>query len=348
MGGGEKFSKVISSLNRKTGQVTSPLYKIEPSGTIDVSNALKIGSLILKNREQKHFTQRIILFVASPIRDALTVDDYKMMGTQLKSAGIYLDIVSIGEINENYDKLHALFDAAKRGNNENKFVTLASGAGILTDVLFSTFILNAPSGSGTAGGAGAGAGVADMDDDLARALRESMADANNADLDEDIQKAMLASLTDFNAQNAPSNVTNGVPQKETQPVHAATENPPPPQQQQQQESAPVADDDDDDMMDIDDEELKLAIQMSLMEEASSNVPVGGEKEKEEEVKKEEVGDSEKKKEEKPLSLDDIDPTKLIDDADFVNSVLSGLDGVDPDEAKKHLGDGADKKDEDKK
>lgn len=343
MGGGEKFSKVLSSLTLKTEQVTGELYKVEPSGSIDIMNALKIASLILKNREQKHYHQRIVLFVASPIKDKFTTNEYKGMGEQLKSAGISLDVISTGEITDNYDKLHALFDGAKKNSEDSHFLTLAGGAGSLTDVLLCSPLLN-PSSSGTGAGGGDAGGNAEVEDDLARAIRESMAE-NDAAIDEELQRAMMASLMDFNAQNNQNiNNNNATPEPQKENNQA-----PPPPQPAAAAAAPAVDDD---FMDIDDEELREAIRLSLMDAGGdSSSTTTEEPKKEEEKKKDDDGEKKKKSEggddDKGMVLDDIDPTKLIDDPDYVNSVLSGLDGVDPEEAKKYLSDKKDDGDDDK-
>lgn len=350
MGGGEKYSKVLSSLTLKIEQITAELYKGEPSGTIDIMNALKVSSLILKNREQKHFHQRIVLFVASPIKDKSTVKDYKAMGEQLKKAEISLDIISTGEISDNYDKLHALFDGALKNKEDSHFLTLAGGSGSLTDVLLCSPILNPSSSSGAGGNAGDG-GEPPMEDDLARAIRESMAESDAA-IDEELQKAMMASLMDFNAQNIRNDNNNS-----EEPKKEDSQAPPPPAAASAPEPAF-----DDDLMDIEDEELKEAIRMSLMEveddsssssSTTNDAPAATEEpKKEEEKKKEDEKKEEKKSDDKGMSLDNIDPTELIDDPDYVNSVLSGLDGVDPEEAKKYLDgkkkDGDDDADKDKK
>ena len=355
MGGGEKFSKVLSSLTLKDQQVTSALYKIEPSGTIDVMNALKIASLILKNREQKHYHQRIVLFVASPIRDAETLDSYRAMGAQLKRSGVSLDVVSIGEIGENSDKLHALYDGAKVNDDENHFVTLGPGMGTLTDVLLCSPMIQGSSTTTTAAAATAasasmgGAGIDGMDSDLIRALRES-----EIEYDRELQKALQASMMDYNAQNKANSsasdktTTSSTNATTTTTTTTTTTSPPPPPATTT--SNKHDDDDDDDDIDMDeDEELRKALEMSLMDveksEQTTAVPPSSEPKKEEEKK-----DDEKKK-----GLDDIDPTTLIDNPNFVNSILSELDGVDPEEAKKHLKedeeedeDGKDKKDAKKK
>lgn len=342
MGGGEKYSKVLSSLTLKIEQITAELYKGEPSGSIDIMNALKVSSLILKNREQKHFHQRIVLFVASPIKDKSTVKDYKAMGEQLKKAEISLDIISTGEISDNYDKLHALFDGALKNKEDSHFLTLAGGSGSLTDVLLCSPILNPSSSSGAGGNAGDG-GEPPVEDDLARAIRESMAESDAA-IDEELQKAMMASLMDFNAQNIRNDNNNS-----EEPKKEDNQAPPPPPAAATAAAAAPEPAFDDDLMDIEDEELKEAIRMSLMEvedDSSSSssstttndtAPAATEEpKKEEEKKKEDEKKEEKKSDDKGMSLDNIDPTELIDDPDYVNSVLSGLDGVDPEEAKKYL------------
>lgn len=360
MGGGEKFSKVLSSLTLKTQQVSSALYTIEPAGKIDISNALKISSLILKNREQKHFGQRIVLFVASPIKDHLSVEDYKAMGTQLKKDNVSLDIISIGEISDNYDKLHALFDAAKREGESSNFLTLAAGTGSLIDVLLCSPMVmqsdNSHAGAG-AGGAAAAPSSSAVDEDLAMAMRESMADYNKSE-DEELQRVLLESLKE-------ANKANGNPDEEKKPEIV---NPPPPPAAP---AAPVAGNDDF-VFDEDDEELKLALQMSLMDNNDAAVvdvksePVSEEgkkmdvedvkpevkvevkmevEEDKEEVKPEEKVEEKVKVEDKTLNLSDVDPMALLEDPNFVDGILSELGGVNIDEAKKYLG-GDVKKEED--
>lgn len=366
MGGGEKFSKVLSSLTLKTQQVSSALYTIEPGGKIDISNALKISSLILKNREQKHFGQRIVLFVASPIKDHLSVEDYKAMGTQLKKDNVSLDIISIGEISDNYDKLHALFDAAKREGESSNFLTLAAGTGSLIDVLLCSPMVMQSDASHSGAGAGAGGAAAPsssaVDEDLAMAMRESMADYNKSE-DEELQRVLLESLKE-------ANKANGNPDEEKKPEIV---NPPPPPAAP---AAPVAGNDDF-VFDEDDEELKLALQMSLMDNNDAAVvdvksePVSEEgkkmdvedekKDVKPEVKVEENMDVEEDKkdvkpeikveekvkvEDKTLNLSDVDPMALLEDPNFVDGILSELGGVNIDEAKKYLGGDVKKEDGD--
>jgi 26S proteasome regulatory subunit N10 len=129
--------------------------------------------------------QRVILFVGSPI-----VEDEKnlvKMGKLLKKNNIAVDIVSLGDIEENIPKLQALVDAANTNSNSH---LLGVPTGVLpSDVLINSEILlgseatsqrGGGSGSTTGGATGAGAfaeyGGIDpsIDPELALALRVSM------------------------------------------------------------------------------------------------------------------------------------------------------------------------------
>lgn len=162
---------------------------------VDIPASVQVASLALKHRRNKNGQQRIVIFVGSP----LTGIEKKTMvkaGKTLKKNNVKIDIVSMGELEENEDKLMDLVNAAN-GNSEEKtchLVTIPAGT-LPSDVLISSPVVHG--GDATIGGGmGAGAATSDgaaggdnfaeyggidpnLDPELAMALRISMEEERN-------------------------------------------------------------------------------------------------------------------------------------------------------------------------
>lgn len=169
----------------------------------DVTAAIQVASLALKHRPNKNGSQRIILFVGSPLAN-IESRALQKAGRTLKKNNVAIDVVALGELADNEDKLRELVDAANgrsaTGHAEDErtchLVTIPAGV-LPSDVLASSPILAGAGGygdmaisaGGAGGGAGAGAGGAgfdgsafaefggidpNMDPELAMALRVSM------------------------------------------------------------------------------------------------------------------------------------------------------------------------------
>ena len=157
---------------------------------VDIPASMQVASLALKHRRNKNGQQRIVIFVGSP----LTHVQKKVMvkaGKLLKKNNVAIDVVAMGELMENEEKLKDLVDAANGSSDGERTCHLVTiPAGVLpSDVLVSSPIVhggatgagnvgNAP--GGTIGGDGTDAfadfgGVdPNMDPELAMALRVSM------------------------------------------------------------------------------------------------------------------------------------------------------------------------------
>lgn len=166
----------------------------------DVAAAIQVASLALKHRPNKNGAQRIVLFVGSPL-EGLDGRALAKAGRQLKKNNVAIDVVIMGETEENEEKLKELVDAANGRTEEGAertchLVTIPAGV-LPSDVLASSPIVHggsggsafaasaaaAAAGAGDFGGAGAGGGgggdaFADfggvdpnMDPELAMALR---------------------------------------------------------------------------------------------------------------------------------------------------------------------------------
>eukprot|EP01083_Nonionella_stella_P274554 932025_1 len=178
------------------GKILSALHGIPvrgrgdtPVSGVDVPASVQVASLALKHRRNKNGQQRIVIFVGSPLTHVESRALIKA-GKTLKKNNVAIDVVALGELEENETKLKELVDAAN-GNNEEKLCHLVT---IPTGVLPSDVLIGSPIVHGGAGGGGGGGGEAmaggasggmdgfaefggvdpNMDPELAMALRVSM------------------------------------------------------------------------------------------------------------------------------------------------------------------------------
>jgi 26S proteasome regulatory subunit N10 len=139
----------------------------KPSGNSDVTAAIQVASLALKHRRNKNGAQRIVLFVGSPLT-GIEGRALAKAGRQLKKNNVAIDVVIMGEVEDNEDKLKELVDAANGRTEEGTertchLVTIPAGV-LPSDVLASSPIVHGGSGgsafaaSAAAAAAGAGAG----------------------------------------------------------------------------------------------------------------------------------------------------------------------------------------------
>ena len=169
----------------------------------DVTAAIQVASLALKHRRNKNGAQRIVLFIGSPL-DGLDGRTLAKAGRQLKKNNVAIDVVAMGELEANEDKLKELVEAANGrasaedgGERTCNLVTIPAGV-LPSDVLASSPIVHGGTGGSAfaasaaaaaagvgspAGGGGGGGGDnfaefggvdPNMDPELAMALRVSM------------------------------------------------------------------------------------------------------------------------------------------------------------------------------
>mmetsp|Transcript_11643 Transcript_11643/g.29459 ORF Transcript_11643/g.29459 Transcript_11643/m.29459 type:complete len:413 (+) Transcript_11643:301-1539(+) len=183
-------------ISRKGGS-----FGTKSKDSADVTAAIQVASLALKHRKNKNGSQRIVLFIGSPL-DGIESRALAKAGRQLKKNNVSIDVVAMGELEANEGKLKELVDAANGRQQEEgaerscHLVTIPAGV-LPSDVLASSPIVHGGSGGsafaasaaaaaaggnfGSQGGGGAGDAFADfggvdpnMDPELAMALRVSM------------------------------------------------------------------------------------------------------------------------------------------------------------------------------
>lgn len=194
-------AELLVSPTDDMAKILSSLHDLSITSTtgIDLTVSIQVASLALKHRRNKNGSQRIIVFVGSPLPSTVDSKALSKAGRMLKKNNVSIDIIVMGEVTDNQDRLKELVDAAN-GNNANvdadrmgHLVTIPAGV-LPSDVLLSSPIVTGGgggmgmSGEGGAGGApggdvdaGASGGFSDyggvdpnMDPELAMALRVSM------------------------------------------------------------------------------------------------------------------------------------------------------------------------------
>lgn len=214
---------LISCLNRvnllvspteENGKILASFANIPIGGTPDLTTAIQIAQLALKHRKNKNGGQRIIAFVGSPIPEKNAV--LVKIGKGLKKNGVAIDIICVGEFEENSEKLTELVNAANSNDNSHLIIVqpgVSPANAIMSSPLMysSAFASAAMAGSEGGGGGGSGGGDMDMyggidpsmDPELAMAIRISAEEARAAEeagnkvaIDNSVD-ASLANATDL-------------------------------------------------------------------------------------------------------------------------------------------------------
>jgi 26S proteasome regulatory subunit N10 len=154
--------------------------------------AVKVAQLSLKHRMNKNQKSRVVIFCGHPLEEEL--DEFEKLGKRLRQNNVAIDVINFANP-ENVPKLQALVESCNKGDNSH-FLDVPLGVSMITDVLFTSPILQSEDygamGAGAAdgtngmvndvvgGGAGAPGGMAgfgadfENDPELAQALMISM------------------------------------------------------------------------------------------------------------------------------------------------------------------------------
>ncbi|KAL7527180.1 hypothetical protein ACHAXR_003719, partial [Thalassiosira sp. AJA248-18] len=209
-------AELLVSPTDDLGKILTALHRVPLCGemsvvgkdAVDIAASVQVAALALKHRRNKNGAQRIVLFVGSPLQCADKRSLVKA-GKQLKKNNVFIDVICLGELEENEPKLRELVDAANGTTNVSAggddaaaaaaavertchLVTIPAGV-LPSDVLVTSPILRGDGGGGggggmggaAPGGGGGGGGGGDgfaefggvdpnMDPELAMALRVSM------------------------------------------------------------------------------------------------------------------------------------------------------------------------------
>jgi 26S proteasome regulatory subunit N10 len=174
------------------GKLLACFARVKIGGKSNLSTSVQIAKLALKHRQNTRGSKRIILFVGSPVceKEAVLIK----LGKQLRKDDFAIDVISIGEIEENNDILASFVkEVNKEVDNRDNSHLFSIPAGVSPcDAILSSPILGGDVNSGMAPGGGGnadqGGGFEDyggfdpeMDPELAMAIRVSTEEARAAE-----------------------------------------------------------------------------------------------------------------------------------------------------------------------
>eukprot|EP00516_Mucochytrium_quahogii_P005941 CAMPEP_0203747812 /NCGR_PEP_ID=MMETSP0098-20131031/2864_1 /ASSEMBLY_ACC=CAM_ASM_000208 /TAXON_ID=96639 /ORGANISM=" , Strain NY0313808BC1" /LENGTH=385 /DNA_ID=CAMNT_0050636371 /DNA_START=123 /DNA_END=1280 /DNA_ORIENTATION=+ len=327
--------QVLCSPTDDMGKILTASASVKVGGNTNFPGGLQIAQLALKHRKNKNGGQRVVVFIGSPI-DA---EEKKLVkiAKQLKKGNVAVDIVSMGESDENAPKLQAFIDAVNKNNNSH-LVTIPQGV-LPSDVLITSPIVTGDDGSGGGGGSSAAA---------ASGGTGAFAEFGGVDpnLDPELAIALRVSMEEARAEAERKSASEQEGKEDT--TASATEAPP---------AAPPAAPSASEYMD-EDEMLQQALMMSMAESTSSSTSDSNNKPAQDTQTPPSApstttpASSESKQEGAAAAASFLDPQ-------FVRGLLTGLPGVDVNNpqiqaamaaasANTKKGDGDDEEDKEKK
>ncbi|KAL6109505.1 pip5k1a [Pungitius sinensis] len=288
--------EVLTTLTPDTGRILSKLHLVQPRGNISFCTGIRVAHLALKHRQGKNHKMRIIAFVGSPVED--NEKELVKMAKRLKKEKVNVDVINFGEEEMNTEKLTTFINTlnGKEGAGSH-LVTVPPGPS-LADALLSSPILAGE------GGAVLGLGTGDFefgvdpsaDPELALALRVSMEEQRQRQEDE-ARRASVVSAADAGISSPAADESDDTLLKMSVP-HTVPSTPTLPDFSRMTE----------------DEQIAYALQMSMQGDGAE---LGAEDMDTGDVDT----DSSKAKDE-----EDYD---VMQDPEFLQSVLENLPGVDP-------------------
>lgn len=140
----------------------------------------------MKHRSNKGHSQRILLFVGSPLEAYCSQQELTALGKKLKKNGVAVDVVLFGEIDSSRPLLSAFVEAVN--NNDNSRLLIVEASRGIREALGSSEILRSGAASMDVDG-----GIdAEMDPELAEAIRLSLEEqSRHAQPQETMQSAPL-------------------------------------------------------------------------------------------------------------------------------------------------------------
>jgi len=312
---------VLVTLTTDTGKVLASLHAVQPKGQIRLVPAIKIAHLALKHRLGKNHKTRIIAFVGSPITS--DEKDLIKVAKKLKKEKVSVDVVSFGEVDENAEILKKFVETVNgRDGTGSHLVTIPPGPH-LSDALISSAILQGEDGAAaviSSGGGGFEFGVDPNEDpELALALRVSM-EENRA---RQAREEAATGPTTMDTATVEPGTASTVPAPEDEAMLArALEMSMEPGDSKSSASAGASAEPNLAAM-TEEEQIEYAMRMSMQENDNAE---GNNKEEKMDVDE----STSKEGSSKPVADDgEEDYSEVMNDPEFLQSVLESLPGVDP-------------------
>jgi len=309
---------VLSTLTTDTGKVLAKLHAVQPKGQIKLIPGLKIAHLALKHRLGKNHKTRIITFIGSPIE----ADEKELIkvAKKLKKEKVSVDVVSFGEVDENAEILKKFVETINgRDGTGSHLVTIPPGPH-LSDALISSAIIQGEDGASAviaSSGGGFEFGVDPNEDpELALALRVSMEENRARQAREEAGSGAM----DTSAAEPGTASAAPAPEDEAMLARALEMSMEPGDSKSTSNTAPSSEPNLAAM--TEEEQIEYAMRMSMQE---SDATEGATKEE-----KMDVDDTPAKAGSKSTDEGgEEDYSEVMNDPEFLQSVLESLPGVDP-------------------
>jgi len=114
---GGAWPQMLVPLYRQRVTLQRQLYAMKPCGEVDPLTTLRIAKLVFKHSQGPRLTQRVMLFICSPVQHIKVAEHIHTVGEAMYRAHILLDIILLGTVEE-LARTYALFQplAARLGD----------------------------------------------------------------------------------------------------------------------------------------------------------------------------------------------------------------------------------------
>lgn len=109
---------MLASPTEESGKILAAFARVKIGGTVDLITSIQIAQLALKHRKNKNGGQRIVVFVGGQLFEP--VEALVKLGKQLKKNNVSIDVICLGENDENTPKLQELVNTTN--TNDNRFL----------------------------------------------------------------------------------------------------------------------------------------------------------------------------------------------------------------------------------
>lgn len=130
--------QVLSTLTTDFGKILSGAHDTKIFGENHFSNGIQVAALALKHRQNKVQSQRIIVFVGSPIRES--EKELEKLAKKMKKNNVAIDIINFGEESVNTAKLEK-FNSIINNHDNSHLVTVPPGPKLLYETIATSPIL---------------------------------------------------------------------------------------------------------------------------------------------------------------------------------------------------------------
>ncbi|XP_030842176.1 26S proteasome non-ATPase regulatory subunit 4 [Strongylocentrotus purpuratus] len=327
--------KCLVTMTNDVGRILARLHQVSPNGKLSFIIGIRVAHLALKHRQGKNHRMRIVAFVGSPVESE--EKELVKMAKKLKKEKVSVDLINFGEDSVNTDKLTAFINTINGNEGTGSHLVTIPPGTMLSDALMNSPIIVGEDGSGAVPGLpGASGGDFEFgfdpstDPELAMALRISMEEQRQRQ--EDVTKEPGDGTTDKPiAQPADSEeaLLEQALVMSNQPMSSFEETPTPDLGAMTEE-----------------EQIAYALQMSLRQTVVADLPSSAEPSSQRETPME----TDTPATDSAASKPDDDFSEVMNDPEFLQSVLSTLPGVDPtsEDVQRAMGNLTQPKDSDKK